>query len=175
MHLTFFKKKVFCEEDVDVCFSLSPLSFLFISKVHVFACRRRKHPRKEGRRSGHHHLQDKYGNGYWYIQYVTNSPHPLRFFVNSRTLMGCTDPLRRGIGAHKQCPLGSVASYLCYMLTFAHYEDSSHSSKVQLRTYTCSTSAVRVQTRLQQRVSDHAHPDVRACVRACVRDHVFGA
>ena len=28
--------------------------------------------------------------------------------------MGCTDPLRRGVGAPHQCPLGSVASYLIY-------------------------------------------------------------
>ena len=28
--------------------------------------------------------------------------------------MGCTDPLRRGVGAPHQCPLGSVASYLVY-------------------------------------------------------------
>ena len=34
------------------------------------------------------------------------------FFVNSRTLMGCTDPLKRGVGAPHQCPLESVASYL---------------------------------------------------------------
>ena len=26
------------------------------------------------------------------IKYVTNSHHPLRFFINSRTLMGCADP-----------------------------------------------------------------------------------
>ena len=26
--------------------------------------------------------------------------------------MGCTDPLRRGVGAPHQCPLESVASYL---------------------------------------------------------------
>ena len=36
------------------------------------------------------------------------------FFVNSRTLMGCTDPLRRGVGAPHQCPLESVASYLIH-------------------------------------------------------------
>ena len=28
--------------------------------------------------------------------------------------MGCTDPLKRGVGAPHQCPLGSVASYLIY-------------------------------------------------------------
>ena len=36
--------------------------------------------------------------------------HSLRFLLNSRTLMeegrGCTDPLRRGVGAPRQCPLG---------------------------------------------------------------------
>ena len=32
--------------------------------------------------------------------------------------MGCTDPLRRGVGAPHQCPLESVASYQChFMLT----------------------------------------------------------
>ena len=37
-----------------------------------------------------------------------------------------------GVGAPHQCPLESVASYLCYcMLTFAHFDDSSHSSKVR--------------------------------------------
>ena len=41
--------------------------------------------------------------------------------------MGCTDLLRRGIGAPHQCPLKSAASFLCYfMLTFAHFDDSSH-------------------------------------------------
>ena len=28
--------------------------------------------------------------------------------------MGCTDPLKRGVGAPHQCPLRSVASYLIY-------------------------------------------------------------
>ena len=31
--------------------------------------------------------------------------------------MGCTDPLRRGVGAPHQCPLESVASYLCHIYT----------------------------------------------------------
>ena len=31
--------------------------------------------------------------------------------------MGCTDPLRRGVGAPHQCPLGSVASYLQFIST----------------------------------------------------------
>lgn len=47
------------------------------------------------------------------VWYVTNS-HPLRF-VNSRTLMKCTDPLRRGVGAPYQCPLG-VGSKLPLLL-----------------------------------------------------------
>ena len=47
--------------------------------------------------------------------YVTNSPPSTSFFANSRTLMGCTDPLRRGVGAPHQCPLESVACH--FMLT----------------------------------------------------------
>ena len=43
--------------------------------------------------------------------YVTNSPHPLRFFANSRTLMGCTDPLRREVGAPHPCPPESVTCH----------------------------------------------------------------
>jgi len=35
-------------------------------------------------------------------------------FVNPRKLMGCSNPLRRGVGAPHQCPLGSLASYLIY-------------------------------------------------------------
>ena len=31
--------------------------------------------------------------------------------------MGCTDPLKRGVGAPHQCPLGSVASYLQLIYT----------------------------------------------------------
>ena len=42
------------------------------------------------------------------LWYVTNSAHPLRFFGNSRTLMGCIDPLRRGVGAPHQCALESA-------------------------------------------------------------------
>ena len=41
-----------------------------------------------------------------------DSPPTTSLFVNSRTLMGCTDLLLRGVGAPHQCPLGSVASYL---------------------------------------------------------------
>lgn len=41
-------------------------------------------------------------------------PPPTSFFVNSRTLMGCTDRLRMGVGAAHQCPLGSVANYLIH-------------------------------------------------------------
>ena len=53
--------------------------------------------------------------------------HPRRFPVNSRTYMGCADPLRRGADAPHQCPLGSVASHLChFMLTcIANSDDSS--------------------------------------------------
>ena len=29
--------------------------------------------------------------------------------------MGCTDPLRRGVGARHQCPLGSAVSCLIYV------------------------------------------------------------
>ena len=43
---------------------------------------------------------------------VTTPPNHFALFVNSRTLMGCTDPLRRGDGAPHRCPLGSVASSL---------------------------------------------------------------
>ena len=40
--------------------------------------------------------------------------------------MGCTDLLRRGVGAPHQCSLGSEASYLChFMLTCARSDDSS--------------------------------------------------
>ena len=40
------------------------------------------------------------------------------FFVNSRTLMGCTDPLRRGVGAPHQCPLGvALVNTLQYTTT----------------------------------------------------------
>ena len=48
------------------------------------------------------------------------------FFVNSRTLMGCTDPLEGG-SAHPISFLSeSVASYLCsLMLTCAHSNDST--------------------------------------------------
>ena len=42
-------------------------------------------------------------------------PPSTSFFANSRTLMGCTDPLRRGVGAPHQCPLESVACH--FMLT----------------------------------------------------------
>ena len=51
------------------------------------------------------------------------------FFVNSRTLMGCTDPLKRGVGAPHQCPLESVASYLIHADVFANsiLMTSSHS------------------------------------------------
>ena len=45
---------------------------------------------------------------------VTSSPHPLRFVVSSRTLLECIDPLRKGVCAPHQCPLGSVASCLIY-------------------------------------------------------------
>ena len=71
------------------------------------------------------HSPDAVGRGYVFVlllsstlhrhPYVTNSPHPLRFFANSRTLMRCTDPLRRGVGAPHQCPLESVACHV--MLT----------------------------------------------------------
>ena len=44
---------------------------------------------------------------------VTTPPTTSLFF-NSRTLMGCTDPLRRGVGALHQCPLGSLGNYLIY-------------------------------------------------------------
>ena len=37
---------------------------------------------------------------------IQSMTHPLRFLFNSRTLIGCTDPLRRGVGAPHQCPLG---------------------------------------------------------------------
>ena len=40
--------------------------------------------------------------------------------VNSRTLAGCIDPLRRGVGALHQCPLGSVSSYLVYADVHVH-------------------------------------------------------
>ena len=36
------------------------------------------------------------------------------FFANSRTLMGCTDPLKKGVGVSRQCPLGSVARDMIY-------------------------------------------------------------
>ena len=42
------------------------------------------------------------------------APHLLSFSGESRTLMGCTDPLRRDVGAPHQCSLGSVARYLIY-------------------------------------------------------------
>lgn len=51
---------------------------------------------------------------------VTTPPPSISFFflVNSGTLMGCADP--------HQCPLSSVASYLCnFMLTCEHSDDSS--------------------------------------------------
>ena len=44
-----------------------------------------------------------------------DSPPSTSFFVSPRTLMGCTDPLRRGVGAPHQCPLESVACH--FMLT----------------------------------------------------------
>ena len=44
--------------------------------------------------------------------YVASPLHPLRFLVNSRSLVGCADLLKRGVGAPHHCPLGSVASYL---------------------------------------------------------------
>ena len=53
--------------------------------------------------------------------YVASPLHPLRFLVTSRSLVGCADLLKRGVGAPHQvgaphhphhCPLGSVASYL---------------------------------------------------------------
>ena len=46
---------------------------------------------------------------------VTTPPNTTTsFFVSSRTLIGCTDPLRRGVGAPHQSPLGLIASYLIY-------------------------------------------------------------
>ena len=43
--------------------------------------------------------------------------------------MGCTDPVRRGVGAPHQCPLGSVASYLqlIYADVRLHIPMTSHS------------------------------------------------
>ena len=54
--------------------------------------------------------------------------HPLRFFVNSRTLMGCTDPPSKG-SVHPISVLSElVASCLCYlMLTCTHSNDATHS------------------------------------------------
>ena len=46
-------------------------------------------------------------------------PPSTSFFVKSRTLMGCTDPLRRGVGAPHQCPLESAAGYLCHFILYA--------------------------------------------------------
>ena len=59
------------------------------------------------------------------------SPHPLLFLVNSRTLVGFTDGVHDGahpISSPHQCPLGSVAGYLCHfvVLTFAHSDNSSY-------------------------------------------------
>ena len=51
------------------------------------------------------------------------------FLVNSRTLMGCTDPLRRGVSAPHLCPLGSVAIYLI-CADVRNIDDASHSVKV---------------------------------------------
>ena len=46
---------------------------------------------------------------------ASDDPPPTTLlFVNSRTLMGCIDPLRRGVDAPHQCPLESVASYPIY-------------------------------------------------------------
>ena len=49
-------------------------------------------------------------------EYVTSLlPPSTSSFANSRTLMGCTDPPSKGVGALHQCPLESVACH--FMLT----------------------------------------------------------
>ena len=57
---------------------------------------------------------------YWYVsrrcEQLSRPSHPLRvlLFTNSKTLTGCTSqPAMMGVGAPHQCPLGSIASYLC--------------------------------------------------------------
>jgi len=50
------------------------------------------------------------------------------FFVNSRTLKGCTDPFRRGSAHPISVLLEPAASYLCYlMLTCTHSNGRTHS------------------------------------------------
>ena len=53
------------------------------------------------------------------------------FFVNSRTLMGCTKTPLEGGSAHPISVLSeSAASHLCYlMLTCTHSNDATHSSR----------------------------------------------
>ena len=55
-------------------------------------------------------------SGHYLYVWCTKLPPSTSFFANSRRLMGCTDPLRRGVGAPHQCPLDSVASYLCHFM-----------------------------------------------------------
>lgn len=65
-------------------------------------------------------------------RYVANSNHPLRFFVDARRLVGCTDSppsLRMRMGAPHQCPVGPVVSYLIYADNCAHIPMMHHISK----------------------------------------------
>ena len=45
---------------------------------------------------------------------MSPTPTLIQVLAGSMILMGCVDPLRRGVSTPNQCPLGSVASYLIY-------------------------------------------------------------
>lgn len=91
---------------------------LYPGEYHV---QRRKNPAAGS--PGHHWR--------WYVTLITHlrdiDDSSTSLLVNSRTLMGCTDPLRMKGGVGRTAisvRLGSVPSHLI-MLTFAHSDDAS--------------------------------------------------
>ena len=66
-------------------------------------------------------LRDIAFRSYSWASYVTNSPHPLRFFVNSRTLMGCTPSVFSRVGSKLPLP---VYADVRFHIPMTHRDDS---------------------------------------------------